>query len=76
MQSEKLAKENPCLIDDGEMRKVKLDADEVVAWDMYFTSIAGWAYHPGYLKGTSERLSVVTCAGIADMMLRERRKRL
>ncbi len=45
-------------------------------WDLYFASIAGWAFHPGNareLKETKDHIELA--AFIADQMLEIRKRR-
>ena len=43
-------------------------------WDIYFSGLVGWSWHPGYLKG-DVRPSIEDCADIADEMMKVREKR-
>jgi len=49
----------------------------VTRWELYFMTIVGWQFHPGYLKNPEMRLSVEESASIADKMVRltEERKK-
>lgn len=45
------------------------------AWDLYFTGLVGWTYHPGYLKDENKRPTLDELADIADEMLKVRNER-
>ena len=46
--------------------------DDKQFWDAAFITVAGWAFHPGYLKNETEKLTIAECAEIATAMLEER----
>lgn len=54
----------------------KVRQGEVLAFDVYFASIAGFQFHPG--AGTKEhrKLTLQECADMATEMVRIRRKTL
>jgi len=51
---------------------LKLTDAEVFAWDMYYSSMMGWAFHPGnYAKDKN----FAEYAAMADAMIEQRRLR-
>ena len=46
-----------------------LDRD---VWDLYFVTIVGWTFHPGYQKPGSTQWTIEDCADMADQMMNER----
>ena len=53
---------------------IKLDEDEIVAFDVYFASICSFQHHPG--AGTKEHrvLSIDECRDVALKMILARRE--
>ena len=47
-------------------------AEERVAWDMYFCTIVGWQFHPGYTG--QQTYTMDQCRFLANEMLLTRRK--
>lgn len=37
-------------------------------WDLYFATLAGWTFHPGYSREGTERPTMQDCKDIADIM--------
>jgi hypothetical protein len=48
---------------------------EASLWALFFASLVGWRFHPGYDRASSGRPNVVDCAALADFMLLEYRSR-
>ncbi len=48
---------------------------EEQAWDLFFSGMVGWSYHPGYFKEGAKRMTLEECAAVADDMLSIRRDR-
>lgn len=58
-----------------------MNAEERLAWDMYFTTATGFLLHPGnrwensQLKNHTEEALIQYAAHLATLMMHERRKR-
>ena len=48
---------------------------DLVAWDMYFSSIVSMSLHPGTSRENAVKRSLKQCAEIADEMFQERSER-
>ena len=48
--------------------------DEQQAWDIYFASLAGWQFHPGYHRDNATRPTLDELARTATHMIMQRRK--
>ena len=53
-----------------------MNEEEQKAWDMYFSSLAGWSMHPGYYRENATKPTLQECAHIADEMVFVRRERV
>lgn len=45
-------------------------------WDLFFMTVVGWQFHPGYLREGAEALSLEECALLADEMVRLKEDRV
>ena len=52
-----------------------MDPDPSV-WDIYFASLAGWLFHPGYQRPDTIRPSINDVAELADAMMEIRDARV
>lgn len=41
----------------------------MTAWELYFLTIVGWQYHPGYCRDESKRMTLEQCADLANDMM-------
>lgn len=48
--------------------------DEKLAFDVYFSTLVGWQFHPGASRDGAVRLSLEECADMALRMLNIRRQ--
>lgn len=48
-----------------------MEEQDEKAWVLFYTSIMGWQYHPGYNKEGTMRLTTRQAADLADQMLAE-----
>ena len=48
--------------------------NEQAAWDIYFSTMAGWSLHPGYTKPENTKHTLEEAAAMADLMLEIRRR--
>jgi len=48
--------------------------NEQLAWDIYFSTIMGMQFHPGYNRENATPLTVEQAAKLATEMILERRK--
>lgn len=53
-----------------------MDDKEQQIWDIYYSGIVGWQFHPGTHKDGCEPLTLEECALFVDEMMRVRRQHL